>query len=478
MPTAGEIAGLKEAAERAMQEDASPADAGSRERLLQLYRDAMQSRGHFELAGKLQSGDPFGIEDLEGVEWLVRLAGAGHVAAAALLDRTLDHDRLPLLRTEAPERMLRLSMTQPSLARFLARSALNIGKSRDYAVIANLLDTGGPDYRQIGEALRALCTLAGAPNDDELGLLIKAADRRAYANEKTTDLAGDLLAEFAFRRLLSKDAGERTACAGLLRRAAELHRPARTRQLEWFANLVATAPAYMHAWIGRHKNPFLQSIVARMEAGVAFETGEATGAPDLAEAIRWYEWALSREAWVSMEGGALRETFPCNLAEAIERRVVPQHPARIALMRAWHERGLEAGDWRGFRWCLTAWVGEHPSIEADAATATAHVMRFAAAVGSIPLEKVPEPFLERIVANAQFALRAATREATAQAIGWLELGVLLDEPRSRFLLGALHFNGERVPRDLEKARRQFEAAAARSYQPAVKALERWRSVQA
>ena len=473
IPAADEIAALKEAAERAMLEDASPSDARSRERLLQLYRDAIQSRGHFDLAGKLASGDPCGIEDLEGVEWLARLAGAGHVAATALLDRTLDHDVLPLLRAGAPEQMRRLSMTQPSLARFLARSALELGKSRDYAVIANLLDTGGPDYRQIGETLRALCTLAGAPNDDELGSLIDAVSRRAYANEKTTDLAGDLLAEFAFRRLISKDAGERAACAGLLRRAAALQRPARTRQVEWLGNLVAAAPAYMHAWIVRHRNPFLQSIVARMEAGVAFETREATGAPDLPEAIRWYEWALSRKAWASVEGGAFAENFPCAVAEAIERRIVPQHPGRIALMRAWHERGLEAGDWRGLRWCLTAWVGEHPSIQADAPAATTHIKRFAAAVGSIPLEKVPEPFLERIAANAQFALR----DATAQAIDWLELGALLDEPRARFLLGTLHFNGERVPRDLEKARRQFEAAAARSYEPAMTALGRWRSLQ-
>src|SRR5579862_2714861 len=98
-----EIARLKGQAADAMREDAPEACAMAREALLQLYRKCLRATGGLDLLRVPSRFDPWsasrrsqerlGAADFEELEWLCRVAAAGHIGAERLLDRALRLDR-------------------------------------------------------------------------------------------------------------------------------------------------------------------------------------------------------------------------------------------------------------------------------------------------------------------------------------------------------------------------------------------------
>jgi len=354
-PAPAELDLLRSMAERAMREDAAPADAAARERLLQMYRDRMVDFGHFDLSGTLKREDACGEEDVGGVEWLARLGAAGHVPARALLERALDDRRLSELTTAAPGRMAALVDIVPPLARREALGALR-GTDTDYPRIARLLAAAGGACGQVGNALRTLIGLGVAVREDERELLRVSA--KLYTQVPVTDAraARELLTRFATRRIVSADAGERGEGERLLAHAARAD-PPRAPVLEWLGRLVAKAPQFMREWLGKNPDPLEASKLWRVRAGAAFETGRATGTPDLAEASRWYAFAVDGTPETGGEGGAGNPKLCYSAAKQIELQLLGDQPELKPYVLAWYQRGAALGEER----CVAALAGRSRS---------------------------------------------------------------------------------------------------------------------
>ncbi len=344
----GELAQLKAQAEDGLREDSPGPAAQARESLLQMLRSRFLTRGHFDLEWNApRRAVGWGARDFEGLEWICRLARAGHSGADRLLDRVFvlrsNSQNIP-----ASPALHALAGANPRVAVFLAAVGLEAG-SPDLEPVAALLDQGGPQHVEIAKLIRELYR---APTRTELGILqshvVDAAAREPWRLERKGGRTAALLADIGERRL-SVDSGERQQAAlALLDRAARLGSFAAYE--EAWVHRYGTAndkAAWLREWLATDPPPAKQSSRQCRMVGMALELGEAGGPPDPQAALKWYLSGISSRPAPGSDAPALDGPACWAVGHAFEDKW-----SVSARAMAWHRRGAELG----YAPCFLAWL--------------------------------------------------------------------------------------------------------------------------
>lgn len=393
------LAALRADAQRGMTEDAAPAPAAAREALLQHYRDAARTNE---------------VLDIDDLEWIDKLARAGHVPAAQLLDRIFAGAPMEVLLAHERQRLLALAPHSPTLARRLAWRELR-QPAPDVARLREWLERGGEPCRGIAGALRELADVAGTPAEADLalvrGMLFDSPfpELDLYANLE----AWELVLAFARRRLGAPDEEERRAARRLLERAAALGSGDAANEL-FAADFAAASDkaSFIRAWLDAGK-PMAPAACVQVAAHYERARG-------LIEAIPWYERGLHRNPWKSP--GQLDMDFCYNVAHAFDRRWSRMLVDDAELAVKWHARAAEAGDER----CLDTWldtcVKGQMGLAADPDAALGLVRRFlASGVDMAPRRGRLAPSLRAL------RRRADAEHDAARAAKWREVIALLEQ---------------------------------------------------
>ena len=351
------LAQLRAQADLALTEDAPPAHAAARERLLQHYRNAVRDNG------------PVLIED---IEWIAKLARAGHVPASALLSRFFERARIDLLLGDEPDRVFALAPQSPTLARRLAWRELR-QSAPDVPRLFEWLERGGEPCRPIAVALRELAEITGATPQADMALvssMLFLPGMEEFGTRNNPEVSQFLLA-FALRRSDASDEKERQDARRLLERAAALG-CGDAADVIFAADFAAAADkaAFVQAWLAAGK-PMSPRACVRVGAHYERESG-------LAAALAWYERALQRKPWNSPE--RLDMDFCYSVAHAFDRRWSYLLVDDAELAVRWHARAAELGDERSLDTWLDTCVKGQMGLAADPDAALELVRRFRAAV--------------------------------------------------------------------------------------------------
>jgi hypothetical protein len=393
------LAALRAGAERGMTEDAAPAPAAAREALLQHYRDAART------------GEQLSIDD---IEWIERLARAGHVPAAELLARIFAGVRIDVLLADQPQRLLALAPQSPTLARRLAWRELR-QPAPDLARLREWLGWGGELCRGVAAALHELAAITGSTPAQDVALVSSMVFRRGPVEDLVryaTPEAWEFLLAFSRRRSDSADEEERRASRRLLERSAALGSGEAADEL--FAADFDAAPdkaAFVQAWLDAGK-PMTPTACVR--AGAERERAGALG-----QAIAWYERAVHRKPWKSAD--RLDGEFCYAVAHAFDARwsrVLVDDPE---LAVRWHARAAEAGDERSLDTWLDTCVKGQLGLAADPDAALALVQRYRASALDLRIRRWRlEPCLRALRRGAD------AEKDPARAARWREVIALVE----------------------------------------------------
>lgn len=497
---------LKEQAEQGLHEDAQEPYASARERLLQKFRAlyARNSRLDLELEGQ-EAGLAWGSGDLDGLEWLCRLAACGHVGGERLLDHVLDEEYGSLrgrANLASPElgRMQALGKKYSKVAQFLSRVECS-HENPDLDKLVMWLEHGGAEHAGIGAAVRELYRW---PRASELNLLrdIVRSPKRSKPDPGATRIwQSNLLFQVARSRAMYATSPEaRMDAIHLMERAAELgSMPA--KELLWLERyeIAQDKNAYLRDWLATQPEPESASERQCMIAGMALERGVAGSPPDPQRALKWYAGALNRieaaaVAAMAMSGYLKRYASALSRIEGRKREASARHadlfrevanlldpdaqrnrpksenwPADAVLAMAWYERGLALGDVD----CLERWLKllldgksgqalDHDVVRVRVMQflARSEELKFLSEGAARQLFWLADRFLDGRGLNADPELAARLLEASASC----------GNASARNRLGQLHAEGRGVERDAQAARAWFEQAAAQGHPGARAAL--------
>ena len=347
------LAALRASAEQGMSEDAAAAHGAARERLLQLYRDAWTDHGHLQLNDPEPRSQPMGEADLPGIEWLTRLAEAGHVPAADFLERALQGLHLRNLVAVAPRQMEALAPRIPRIARYFALHEAQ-KPVPDRGRLDAWLERVGFELRGLASALRELDDVAGGPCEADWAAVREVMAEQVPGGFEHVDFrsATHLLYRLGLARRAHPEEAKRASARPLLERAAALgsHQALEAIFAEGF-EAAASKAAFLQQWFSAGWAATRSSRLPCLQLGAALERGAAGRAPDLDAALPWYERALDKRA--AIEPGRLNNEFCYAVAVAFDRRfpsMCTVDDAELAVK--WHERGLAVGDER----CCDAWL--------------------------------------------------------------------------------------------------------------------------
>jgi hypothetical protein len=413
-----ELAALRSSADQGMFEQAAPAHAEAREKLLQLYRDAWLEHAHLQLADPAPRSRPMGDGDLPGVQWIARLAAAGHAPAGAFLERVLRPPHVQGLLEAAPQAVEELALAVPSLARFLAWEELR-KEAPQRPRLERWLEAGGEECRGVLEGLRELDAIAGGPNESDWTILRHGLPgEHAPGNfEDTLDLGVEgVLYLLAQNRLPLPDEASQRAARALLERAAQLGSAKAAEHL--FVEDFKAAPkkrAFLEQWFARGLPRVASSRRPCLQLGAALERGVAGGAPDLRAARAWYRRAV---------GDYTHEPEFCyRVAIAFDRRWRSSCMVDDAEMAMrWHERALVLGDER----CCDAWLEAcakgDMGLAADPAAALERVRRYRDSGADLKARR-----WRTLGAVRALHAAAAAESDAARAAKWREAAAVLEK---------------------------------------------------
>jgi TPR repeat protein len=341
-------------AEGGFREDA-PADAAhAREQLLQLYRNAFNRRPSLD---PYETGQKMvrvaGSGDVRALEWLCRLAAAGHLGADRLLDRVLvlgerwsyDNSRTwiswPTGLTPAAVHVKVLANRYPKVARALARQECE-SPDRDVTVLLDWLELGGKACQSLADAIREIFPPPEPIDVFNFGIVARHIGLATRGGE-TGDhaAAGDLFAEIALDRLRSTNlsAEQRARAMALLERAEALGSFRGCAEL-WFAKRADAADpqAFVRDWMTRNPDPASAPTRVAVAIGVALERGELGAPPDREAALRWYVPHITFRKEIDPRPPYDQNPDVCTAVAGL----LNSGPDRD-LSRAWHERAIAFG---------------------------------------------------------------------------------------------------------------------------------------
>jgi FimV-like protein len=482
-----EIEALKAQAEAGMGENARGVNALAREKLLQMHRARFAANRHLDIENTApMSMDRRGFAapiawtavDLDALDWICRVAGAGHVGAHRLLERTLDGGQLPDERVDA-KLWIQLAKNYPPVARFVARQ-VGDNKSLDLATLTYWLDLGGLEAASIAAGIREIY-IDSLPGYQELQILrrfVESAGRipRPWSETELQARRAELLVEIAERRLSTKSAPDEAGAERLLARASELGSRRAAGSL-WWARYKAAPDreAFLREWLAGSPSRAAQGESVCLFVGAELELGNIGEAPDLEAALSWYASALGLESVRNSETGALEPAAclalgrACDFREHIDRLI-----NRPALALGWYERGLNLGSAP----CLGAWLTGCESgsmgLAPDPAAALGRVNRWLAAGGDAQsqdrqIATARDQIRKRGESNVQIP-KAAPSADPAVGAKWLQVCALLGDAESQYLLAGLYARGHGIERDPQAAREWMQKAAASGSGRAVTAL--------
>lgn len=456
-----ELETLKQEAEAGMSEDAPPAAARAREKLLQRYRTRHAESDCLDIAGtKQRRHDTWTMQDVVGLEWLCRLTGAGHAGARRLVERALDGSRLNHSTAEVHSALDRLAKTSSQVAGLLARREFN-RRSPDLNGLMQYLQQAGGVYAGIAAGIAELYDW---PRDKELDLLREhVPGRSAGYVEKPGDaerVHGDLLAAMVAHRDRNRAGGLSPHSRRLMERAAALGSQRAVSRL-WSEDYAGAADkaAFVRDWLAGHPDPSRATGVQCLYVGVAIECGQAGMPADPAAALRWYVAALRRgsRGIAIAANPAIDHAGTCfTIGDFLESYVY--HHLHLAnapdLALAWYERGLDLGSID----CLERWLGActrgELGLNPDPDAALDRVNRCIAS-GMDVLESHRELLSARraVMRIAKSLLyRGGVGADPALGAKWMQVAAQLCDFWAMRHLGVLYARGHGVARDAETAR--------------------------
>lgn len=473
---------LKAQAEQGLREDAQEPYASARERLLQKYRAlyARNLRLDLELEGQ-EGGLAWDSGDLDGLEWLCRLAACGHVGGERLLDHVLDEEYGSLKGRANPTppelgRLQALGKKYSKVAQFLSRVECS-HENPDLEKLVMWLEHGGPEHASIAAAVRELYRW---PRTSELKIL---RDIVGIAKRSKPEPGGDarswqasLLFEIARRRASAASSPEaREVAIRLMARAAELGSVS-AKGLLWLERheIAEDKNAYLRDWLATQPKPEDATERQCMIAGVALERGVAGSPPDPDQALRWYAGALSRAKGRKRVADACDVELCRDIANLLDpalqhyRVTGEKWPADAGLAMTWYERGLALGSME----CLEKWLAR--CVEGKSTTAcdrdSVHerVDRFLRA--SKTKHASEKSSRELFWLSIRFLHGESLAADPVLAAKLLRISALCGNASAQSELAQLYAEGRGVERDQEAARGWFEKAAAQGHAGATAAL--------
>jgi len=435
-------------------QDAPRELALARERRLQSCRDQVLEDGPL---------------DLESIDWISQLAGAGHVPAQALVDRAFHGDRLRRLREADPGRFDAVARRVPRLAGWLA--ACECARDpMDLAVVRAWLALGDPPCRAIASALAQVEALGIALSTLDRQQVAKTVQSHWNASLDDSRIPSNLLTAFAEPRFADADPGVRAEGLALLRHAGSLA-PGGARRWAWLYDLAARS-AYMRNWLEKFPVPSSRDPNALMRAALDYETGAAGDAPDLEVAAVLYEMGTNVPVREGESAGALGTEFCLAVGRWLDWQSRPEDRAMRESAMGWYGRVVGRGDPRALGLWLVDAADPKCAAARDPGQVLAEIERYLAAerpgTDREPLARGGRVMLTR----AEKLLESGDRADAALAAGWLRAVARLGEPESQFRLALLHFNGNPAVRDRELAVRLLRSSAAQGHAKADEALAR------
>jgi len=460
------IESLRPLADDAFTENAPQRNAVARERLLQVYRRRFERLSGYIMYGGQSEGHPWHRADMEGLEWICRLAATGHVGAGRLLDRILGKDD-PLKRENVEAGMLEpLAREYPRVAEYLVQRLIT-DKETDSRSVIEWLERAGEWGEAFTRTLRELYPAGGPMPTDEVNILRQHLFPDFGTGGDPRPLQNALLISIASERMKSPSREAKIHAAQLLERAAR-STPLANAQL-WLAryDLASDRDAFVREWLVGHRDPAAASSERQcMLVGMAIDRGQAGSPSGPMEALPWYVRGLGLEKMRGAEPGDPGPRTCMHIARAFDPRLARHNSSRWpideALARAWYERGLTAGS----DFCFDAWLQacaeSRLGITPDPDAALAAARRFLATGINLSEHRwVISAALRAVCARAMDLLAGkGGNPDAAQAARWLRVGALLEHDEALYRLGTLHAEGRGVAHDPQVARALFEKAAA------------------